>query len=77
MGKKKGWGNKVKGTMHHKSTASKTSPTANLAASPPADAADEEKEEDAAAPSPTPPVVVDLEVGEREKAEAPIPVPFV
>ena len=71
MGKKKGWGNnKVKGTMHRKSTASKNSPTANLAASPPADAADEEEGEDAAAPSPTPPVVVDHEVGEREKAEA-------
>ena len=77
MGKKKGWGNKVKGTMHRKSTASKTSPTANLAASPPADAADEEEGEDAAAPSPTPPVVVDHEVGEREEAEAPMPAPFV
>ena len=77
MGKKKGWGNKVKGTMHRKSTASKNSPTANLAASPPADAADEEEGEDAAAPSPTPPVVVDHEVGEREKAEAPMPAPFV
>ena len=77
MGKKKGWGNKSKGTMHRKSTASKTSPTANLAASPPADAADEEEGEDAAAPSPTPPVVVDHEVGEREEAEAPMPALFV
>ena len=63
--------------MHRKSSASENAATANLAASPPADAADEEEEEDAAAPSPTPPVVVDLEVGEREKAEAPIPAPFV
>ena len=78
MGKKKGWGNKVKGTMHRKSSASKNAATVNLAAPPPADAADEEEEEDAAAPSsPTPPAVVDHEVGEREKAEAPVPAPFV
>ena len=61
MGKKKGWGNKVKGTMHRKSTASKNSPTANLAASPPADAADEEEGEDAAAQS-------DVEVSEPAAA---------
>ena len=61
MGKKKGWGSKVKGTMHRKSTASKNSPTANLAASPPADAADEEEGEDAAAQS-------DVEVSEPAAA---------
>ena len=63
--------------MHRKSSASKNAATANLAASLPANAADEEEEEDAAAPSPTPPVVVDHEVGEREEVEAPIPAPFV
>ena len=63
--------------MHRKSSASKNAATVNLAASPPADAADEEEGKDAAAPSPTPPVVVDHEAGEREKAEAPVPAPFV